>query len=1461
MAEPAPTPLQRAMLAIERLQRRAEAAEAALAAARAPLPMLGLACRLPGGANDPEACWRVLRAGRAVDVEVPPERWDAAALYDPDPAAEGKMVTRRGGFLQGWDPAGFDAAFWGIAPTEAEAMDPQARLLLELAWEALEDAGLPPAGLRGRRVGTFIGAMHADYAALPEAQPEHPYAGPGNDASFLAGRIAHLLGLRGPAVTVATACSASLVALHQAAAAIRAGEIDCAIVGSVSLMLSPGVFIGSSRLGAISADGRCKPFLAGADGYGRGEGGVVLVLGGPTPQPGLRPRALLRGSAVNHNGGAGAVTVPSGPAQAALIRAALAAAGLSPADLDVVEAHGTGTRLGDPIELRALAEVFEDRADRLRLGAAKAVFGHLEPASGLAGLAKMVLALEAEEFASQPSGAPTPLVDWSRLPLRLLTDPEPWPRAAGRVRRAGVSSFGLSGTNAHAVIEEAPVPETAEAPAASVALLVLSAADGAALRELAGAWAERLSGAGPALPALLASAARHRAALPERLAVTGPDAAALRAGLLAAREGRAAEGVAAGRAEAPPRLVFLFGGQGGQWAGMGQALLRTEPAFAAAVEEVAAVLDPLTGWKLRPVLEAGIPPERLSAVELAQPLVFAMQVALVQVWRRWGVLPDLVLGQSLGEVAAAVVAGALTLEDGARLAVARSALLARVAGAGAMAVAELDEAARAAELARDPRLSLAVEAGRASCVLAGPVGAVEALLPRLSAANRFGRRIAVDVASHTPAVAPLLGPLRAALAGLAPRRAAVPFVSTVTGEVLGGERLDADYWAANLRQPVRLWPALRHALVALGAEAALEVGPHPVVAPNAEAAAASLGVAGFRVLPSLRREEPGVLRASLGALWTRGIGQVQEAFPAVPPAPGLPRYPWQRRRFWWRGRPPEPRAGSPLPTQAGLPQGALFRLGWEAAPPLPQGDAAPWTVLAEPGDPRAAALAALLPGRIAEAWPESPAGPVLLLAAEVEPRRLARLGTASRLVIVTPELAAEPHAAALWGLGQALALEQPGCAVRLVEALAGAGLSDLAAAIRAGGAEDRLRLGPEGLSVARLLPAAPPPPAALPAAALAGPVLVTGGLGRLGLALARHLVARGARRLVLGARGQAEGARAEAIAALRAAGANVEVVAADLAGPGGVAALLAACGGAPSAVFHLAGASALARLEETDAATWRGVFAAKAEAALALDAATRAAPPAAFILFGSAAGAWGAPGQGAYAAANAVLAAIAARRHAAGLPALAIAWGRWSEAGQGSAGTEAFLDAIGLLPMPPEAGFTAMEALAGGSDPAPVVAPLARERFLAVQSARGALRPLFAALQPPAASADPVGGAAAARLLALPAAERPGVLTAEVARLAGAVMGYPPEAPPAAGDGFFRLGMDSVMAVRLRAEIERGFGMALETAAVFAHPSAAALAEHLLGLLVPPAAAEEMDDAEAEALLRAELEELRGEER
>ncbi|HEV7456868.1 MAG TPA: SDR family NAD(P)-dependent oxidoreductase [Roseococcus sp.] len=1450
MAEPNATPLQRAMLAIERLQRRAEAAEAQLAASRAPLPILGLACRLPGGANDPEACWQVLRAGLPADVEVPPERWDAAALHDPDPAAEGKMITRRAGFLRGWDPAGFDAAFWGIAPTEAEAMDPQARLLLELAWEALEDAGLPAPALRGRRIGTFIGAMHADYAALPEARPEHPHAGPGNDASFLAGRIAHLLGLRGPAVTVATACSASLVALHQAAAAIRAGEIEAAIVGGVSLMLSPGVFIGSSRLGAISADGRCKPFLEGADGYGRGEGGVVLVLGGPAPEAGLRPRALLRGSAVNHNGGAGAATIPSGPAQAALLRAALAASGLTPAELDAVEAHGTGTRLGDPIELRALAEVFAGRPVPLRLGAAKAVFGHTEPASGLAGVAKMVLALEAGEFAPQPEGGtPTPLVDWPRLPMRLVTRPEPWPREAGRVRRAGVSSFGLSGTNAHVVLEEAPEPAPpAPAPEGAAPLLLVSAAEPAALRDLAGAWAARLAQPSPPLPALLASAARHRAALPERLAVTGPDAAALRAGLLAFQEGRAAEGVTAARAEAPPRLVFLFGGQGGQWAAMGQALLRAEPAFAAAVEEVAAALDPLTGWRLREVLEQGIPPDRLAAVDLAQPLVFAMQVALARLWRGWGVVPDLVLGQSLGEVAAAVVAGALTLEDGARLAVARSGLLARVAGAGAMAVAELDAAAAAAELAQDPRLSLAVEAGPASCVLAGPVAAVEALLARLAAANRFGRRIAVDVASHTPAVEPLLAPLRAALAGITPRRAAIPFLSTVTGEVVAGEALDAGYWAANLRQPVRLWPALRHALSGLGAELALEVGPHPVVAANAEAAAAALGHAGFRVLPSLRRDQPGALRASLGALWTRGLGQPEHAFPVVPPAPGLPRYPWQRRRFWWGGRPPE--------AQASLPADALFRLGWEAPPPLPQSPPARWTILAAPDDPRAAALAALLPGEIITECPARPETPVLVLAAELDPRRLAALGQAPRLVLVTPELATSPRAAALWGLGQALALERPGCAVRLVEVLPGATDAGLATAIRADGAEDRMRVGPGGIEVARLLPATSPPPAPLPAAALAGPVLVTGGLGRLGLALARHLVARGARHLVLGARGPAHGARAEAVAALRASGARVEVVAADLGAPGGVAALLAACGGAPSAVFHLAGASTLARLEATDEAAWRAVFAAKAEAALELDALTRAAPPAAFVLFGSAAGVWGAPGQGAYAAANAVLSALAAQRRAAGLPALAVSWGRWADSGQGSAETEAFLDAIGLLPMPQEAGFAALEALLAGPDPAPVVAPLARGRFLAMQSAR----PLFAALAVPGSAP---GGEGAARLRALPAAERLPALTLEVARLAGQVMGYPPEAPPAPEDGFFRLGMDSVMAVRLRAEIERDLGLALEAATVFAHPSAAALARHLLGLLAPPgqdAAPEDtLDEAEAEAQLLAELAELRAE--
>jgi acyl transferase domain-containing protein len=1470
-ASPAPslTPLQQALLALERMQRR-------LDAAREPVAIVGMACRLPGGASDPDAYWALLDGHRDAIAEVPRSRWNVDAIYSADPTVPGTMVTHEAGFLHDVDPAGFDAAFFGISPAEAQAMDPQQRLLLELAWEALEDAGKPVATLRGRRVGVYVGAMNADYAALPEAVPDDPYAGPGNDFSFMAGRIAYVFGLRGPTLTVNAACASSLVALHLAAQALRQAEIDLALVGGVTLMLSPGVFIGSSRLGSLAADGRCKSFDAAADGYGRGEGGAIVVLErrSDAEHDGARIHALLRGSAVNHNGASGGATIPSGTAQTELLHAALAASGLGPDAIDYVEAHGTGTRLGDPIELGALAQVFGmRRGPPLAIGSVKTNIGHLEPASGLAGLLKLVLALRHERLPPQLHlRKPTPLFDWAASGLRVLDVATPWPRRQGRVRRAGISSFGLNGSNAHVVIEEPPPAREPPAPNPADArgtVLVLSAADAGALRSLATSWEPTLRD--HTLACRAAAAVRRRSALDWRLAVHGADAATLRAGLRAFVAGEAADGLASGRAADPaPRVAFICSGQGGQWFGMGRVLLRTEPVFRAAAEELATVLDPMTSWHLLPVL-AGDAPERMAAIDVVQPAIFAMQVAQSKLWAHWGVLPDLVLGQSMGEVAAAAIAGALALADAARVIVARSAMLREVSGRGAMAVAGLGADALAPWLEAEPGLAIAVESGPDSSVVAGPDATIGRLLERLAQHNVFCRRIEVDVASHTSLVDPLLDPLRSALSGIAPRDTAIPLVSTVTGGMVQGSALGPDYWADNLRRPVLLWPALRQAQGA-GIGLALEIGPHPVVPAQASA------IAGVALMASLRRDSPGTMRASLGALWVRGVAVDLAA--ALPDAgwADLPRYPWQRRRFWWQGRAPGASlSAAPARPAAEVPDGAIMELAWVAAERAGAPASSPrasrrWLLLLAEPSAWAEQLAVALRSRgdvVRLASGEAPdwAGideAILFWPATLGgvgwPRHANLAGSAPdgmRITLLTRGAhgpAPQPLQAAAWGVGRVLAGERQGLHVRLIDCARDVALPVLLDELTAAAPEEQISL----LDNRRLAPRLRPAALAAPGEWRwgEGTYLVTGGLGRLGRALAVHLVRRGVRSLVLAGRSGAAGdaAREATVAALRAAGAQVEVAACDLAAPGAAEALVGQCGDDLAGVLHLAGTSRYGLLGEIAPDDWQAVLGAKAEGALHLHAATCTRRLRCFVLFSSAAGVWGAQGQAAYAAANAVLDALAAHRRAQGLPALSVAWGRWAEAGQASETTDAFLDAIGLLPFATAAGFAIMESLLAAGASAPVVANVDWANFLPLQELRGP-RALFDAVRPTVLPSAPTRSA----LAALPAVERRDAAIAAVARLAAAAMGYEQDAVLPEQEGFFRLGMDSIMAVRLQAALQRELGVAIPPTAVFEHPTAQALGTHLAELLGAESDGTAAEEAEAEAQLRAELAELRAE--
>ncbi|EFC79049.1 type I polyketide synthase, partial [Parafrankia sp. EUN1f] len=862
-----------------------------------PVVIVAMGCRFPGDVSTPAQLWEVVRDGRDVVGALPDDRgWDLTALYDPDPDQPGRTYVRGGGFLT--DVAGFDATLFGISPREALAMDPQQRLLLEIAWEVFERAGLDPTALAGTPTGVYVGTHGQDYGAgLAGASADEGYLVIGKAASVLSGRVAYAYGLQGPAVTVDTACSSSLVALHLAAAALRSGEIDLALVGGVSVMTTPEGVLGFSRQRGLAADGRCKAFAQAADGFGMAEGAGLLLVErlSRARRHGHRVLAVLRGSAINQDGASNGLTAPHGPAQERVIRAALAAAGLSTADVDVVEAHGTGTTLGDPIEAQALLATYGQDRPAVRpvlVGSGKSNFGHTQAAAGVAGVIKIVQALDhglvpRTLHVDQPSSH----VDWDAGALRLATEATPWPEL-GRPRRAAVSSFGVSGTNAHVILEQGdPGPAPAAAPLdhsapPEVVPWVLSAASEPALRAQTGRLAAFAREHPATAPAEIGRALLTRATLTHRAVAVGGQPEELALGLAAVAAAEADPAVVTGRADVAGRTAFVFAGQGAQWVGMGGGLLASSAVFAGVVDEVAAALDGLVDWSLHDVLRGGGGAEALGRVDVVQPASFAVAVGLTAVWASLGVRPDAVVGHSQGELAAAYVAGALSLADAARVVALRSrAIGARLAGRGGM-VSVLLPAHRVGE--RLPAgVEIAAVNGPDSTVVAGDPAGLDELVAGYEAAGVRARRIPVDYASHTSHVELIERELAEVLAGIEPHSPRLPFFSTVDGGWVRDASLDAGYWYRNLRLPVRFGPAV-DALADAGYRAFVEVSSHPVLTLGiSETVAARAGVPTV-VTGTLRRGDGGLdrLLRSAAELHVRGV-QVDWAA-AFSPAAGLP---------------------------------------------------------------------------------------------------------------------------------------------------------------------------------------------------------------------------------------------------------------------------------------------------------------------------------------------------------------------------------------------------------------------------------------------------------------------------------------------------------------------------------------------------------------------------------------------
>jgi acyl transferase domain-containing protein/acyl carrier protein len=1483
--------LARALTAIDRLQQKLAGVERA---AHEPIAIVGMGCRFPGGADTPAKFWELLRDGRDATSEIPPHRWNQPALYDSNPDAAGKIYAQRGAFLD--DVSGFDPQFFGISPREAESLDPQQRLLLEVTWEALENAGMVPERAREARGGVFVGMGQNDYGLLRFYSGRHDaidiYDGSGNGFSFASGRLSYVLGLSGPSISIDTACSAALVATHMATRSLRQRECDFAIVGGVQLMLSPDVYVFLSRAKALSPGGRSRAFDAAADGYARGEGCGVVILKrlSDAEAAGDNIIAVIRGTATNHDGPSSGLTVPSAPAQQRVIAAALEDGRVAAGDVDYVEAHGTGTRLGDPIEAEALGAVFATaRRDRdpLLIGSVKTNVGHLEAGAGIVGLIKVALALQHKAIpASLHFSEPNPLIEWDSLRLGVPTSLVPWPERS-YARTAGVSAWGMSGSNAHAVLQEYASASSQDAGSAFIErpahVLTISSPSAKGMTASIARFRKFLEEPSSASFAdICFSANTGRGRFPRRIAVVARDAAEA-----AEKLGRS-DGVIAAEARTTPSVAFLFTGQGSQYVGMGRELYDTEPRFRQTLDRCAEILQPLLPAPLLDVLYSSNKSDpRLNDTAFTQPALFALEYSLAQLWRSWGVTPDVVLGHSLGEYVAACVAGCFSLEDGLTLVAARARLMQALPRGGAMVSVQTTEDRVVAKIRPyATTVSIAAVNGPASIVISGQGEHVRAVQAELEREGVHCVELQVSHAFHSPLMEPMLAEFEAVARQVTFRAPEIALISNVTGEVAGAELTTAAYWVRHIRDAVR-FQASMETLVRRGCATFVEVGPEATLL-----SLAKRGLPGSEIefLPSLRRAKPDweQMLDTVARLHVRGVAVDWQGFDAGRDRRRVevPNSAFDRRRYWVALQRQE-RVEHQPPADAAVD--GLCRAVWreeKRSPATVETDGA-WIIVgeAQAAEPFARRLrasgAACTVVDVARAsatlqTPIEKAAGIVYLSASVTPgqdierqaidRCLGYLSVAQArarspqwqrrpLWLVTSgtsgldaSIDVDQHAIA--GLARAVALENLQCGdghIDLPIADANNALLDAAVGeIRRPVADRRVALRGGTRYVSRLI-ACPLSETAAPAIHPDAAYLVTGGLNGLGLEVARWLVGQGCRHLALmGRSGAATPAARDAVAAFERNGVDVRVIQGDVANEATVRDAISkirAAGTPLRGIVHAAGVIDDASVEGQNEARFVKVFAPKVRGAWHLHQLTQSEPLDFFVMFSSGAGLLGSPLQGNYAAANAFLDGLAALRRQQGLTALSINWGPWADVGMAAgldAGKRARIASLGLKPIAVADGLRALSAAM--AQDAPQVGVLPADWDALAASFDGSALPAFVAELRSTAAIDTAASesvSAASLVAALQhcaPGDRTGVVLEALESDMRRVLSLAADDEINPLQGFFDMGMDSLTAVEFTRALRVRIGRDLPATLVYDHPSLGELAPHVLEIALAAAA-------------------------